>query len=76
MARAEALLFPKLSFHFDGFFVTATGGGCPDTVVEVAGGGGRGMERSGVGIAYIEAGSKGFLERCDIDEEAFVEADR
>jgi len=34
------------------------------------------MERSGVGIAYIEAGSKGFLERCDIDEEAFVEADR
>ena len=42
LARAEALFLPKLSFHFDGFFVTGAGAG---------GGGGGAVE-----VEMIETG--------------------
>jgi len=53
LARAEALFLPKLSFHFDGFFVTGAGagvggGGAVEVETET---GGRVLLRSAVGIA-------------------------
>ena len=53
LARAEALFLPKLSFHFDGFFVTGAGvGGAGGAVeVETVETGGRVLLRSAVGIA-------------------------
>jgi hypothetical protein len=46
LARTEELFLPKLSFHFDGFFVTGVGGSGAVTT----GTGGRAL-RSAVGIA-------------------------
>lgn len=52
LARIEALFLPKLSFHFDGFFVTGAGagGGGGAVDVEMAETGGRGLLRSAVGM--------------------------
>jgi hypothetical protein len=69
-ASAVALFLPKLSFHFDGFLVT---GGRVEVTGGEAAGGSEWPVSNALGIAYIRAGSKGFLTR---DEDVLVEADR
>jgi len=64
---AEALFFPKLSFHFDGFLVT--GGGETVEIGETGGEGGaprlvlRGPVSIAEGIGNIETGSNGSRTR-------------
>lgn len=70
-ARAEALFLPKLSFHFDGFFVT--GGGMTGDAKD--GGAFRGP-KSAVGIAYMLGGSNGTRVRRDEAALVLVDTDR
>ena len=77
-ASAAALFFPKLSFHFDGFFVTGAGIGAIEAAAAGAAGCDGVRDSSWVGTGYILTGSKGMRgretepERCEDDLDAML----